>query len=267
MAKKTVTGNCNICDNYGRLTEDHVPPRGAFNNRTIVAVKKLEDALNILPGKQIKGKPLQGGIKTYCICGKCNNDTGSWYANHFIEWAHRGMEILQRSAFKPVEQATYHIAPLSIIKQIVTMVFSTSHYGFHKAHPELVEFILNKHKKYLSSRYKFYVYFNIEGVHRRFGLIGKADIIGSKSIQLSVEINYPPYGYVMTIDSGCPDERLTDISFFSQYDYDERKDISIQFNLLPTHLALPGDYRTPEEIQRDIIINTLREQESKKSAE
>jgi hypothetical protein len=69
----------------------------------------------------------------------------------------------------------------------------------------------------------------------------------TKPIMIS-EITYPPYGYVMTIDSEKPDPRLFEITSFAGFNYNEFKVMTLKLPVLPTHLVFPGDYRTKQEI-------------------
>ena len=64
------------------------------------------------------------------------------------------------------------------------------------------------------------------------------------------EINYPPFGYLMTIDSESPDKRLFEITHFANYNYNEFKVMTLKLPVLPTHLGYPGDYRTEKEIDK-----------------
>ena len=51
-------GFCRICNSYGLLTRDHVPPQSCGNSGDIV----------------IDGCKYQGGYKARTICGRCNNE-------------------------------------------------------------------------------------------------------------------------------------------------------------------------------------------------
>jgi hypothetical protein len=160
---------------------------------------------------------------------------------------------------KPTLYYPYHIYPLSVIKQIATMFMSVNGPDFHKRHSALVKFILNREAHYLPPEYKFFAYFNIEGRQRRANVAGrlkvdKRTLASGKPIILS-EINHPPFGYVLTLNSAPPDGRLHDITFFAYYFYNEIADIQLRLTVLPTHLGFPGDYRTKEEIYRDAMIN------------
>jgi hypothetical protein len=71
------------------------------------------------------------------------------------------------------------------------------------------------------------------------------------------EISFPPFEYVMTLDSPPPDPRLHSISHFGKYDYDEFRAFELQLPVLPTFLWMPDDYRTKDQIEIDTMRNIL----------
>ena len=255
MSKEKLKGICHICGNYGDLTFEHVPPRAAFNNKRTIAVK-FEDTFRLGPDTMPKGRTQQGGIGFYTLCAKCNNNTGSWYGKYFIDWCYQGIDVLIRSGGKPSLIYLNYLFPLPIIKQIITMFFSVNPCSFGKVNTELVRFILNKEAKYLPPKYNFFAYYNTSNKFRYQGTCCKGNFFSGKYCLLS-EINYPPFGYVMTIDSEPPDDRLFEITNFSRFSYNEFKVMDIKMPVLPIHTAMPGDYRTKEEIYKQISKNSI----------
>ena len=249
MTRKKITGTCHICGNYGPLSFEHVPPKKAFNENSLVRVK-FKEAMELAPITPVKEDIQQQGMGGYTLCGKCNNDTGSWYGTGFVNWCYQGFEILWKSSGKPTLIYFYHLFPLRILKQILTMFFSANSPEFGKVHPELVKFILNKNVKYLAPQFRFFAYFNIEGKFRYFGIQSFFRVHKGKLTTMS-EINYPPYGYVMTLDSDPPDRNQVEITHFSKYGYNEYDTKAMRLPVLPTHLPLPGDYRSKEEIIKE----------------
>ena len=149
--------------------------------------------------------------------------------------------------------------PLAIIKQIIVTIFTINHPGFNKSNPELVSFVLNKKRQYLPKKYRIFVYYNIKGGFRSTGIVWKGsakgpDPLSNKPIVLS-EMNYPPFGYVMTYDGSIPDDRLVEITHFANYDYQSFRVMSLDLPVLPTHMWFPTDYRTKEEIEKDYNEN------------
>jgi hypothetical protein len=249
MSFKRPEGICHICGSYGPLSFEHIPPRAAFNNRAVVKIK-FEDSLELGPDATAKGPIQQRGMGDYTLCEKCNNITGTWYGNQFVSWCYQGMEMLVRTNGKPSLIYLNYLLPLPIIKQIITMFFSVNSETFHTLSEELVRFVLNKEAQYINPKYRFFVYYNTTGALRSSGIAGLLDIKSGKTSLMS-EITYPPFGYVMTIDSDPPDKRLFEITHFARYSYNEFVVLPLRLPVLPTHLSLPGDYREKEQIYKE----------------
>jgi hypothetical protein len=241
-----IEGICNICRRKKPLSFEHVPPESAFNNRPVVSVS-IKQMIELGPGIKPKGPVKQKGVGIHSLCEECNNNTGSWYSAHFIDWCYRGMEILKLSQGNPNLVYEYRIYPLSIIKQIIVMFLASNGLAFSEKHPALSEFILDRYQKQLPKMFRIYTYYNIEGIYRNTGITGRLDLRTGKNVIMS-EISFPPFGYLLTIESEKPDKRLLDITNFANYEYKEISNIQIIMPTLPTILLYPGDYRTKEEI-------------------
>lgn len=253
-SKAKIEGNCHICGTYGELTAEHVPPQKAFNNRRTIKLP-FDHAINLGPEEIPRGRYEQGGVKMYTLCGSCNNNTGNWYANDFVDWCYQGADILTKSNYRPSLIYMYHAFPLRIIKQIITMFCSVAGVGFTQKHPYIVDFLLNKNTRYLPDLINVFVYYNFEGRLRYSGISGQLRPHG-KIIVMS-EITFPPFGYVMTLNSDPPDQRLFSISHFAQYGYNDYDYIKLYPPILPTHVYLPGDYRSKNKILQAVEQNRL----------
>ena len=249
MSRKAPEGTCYICGQYGPLSFEHVPPRAAFNNRPVI-VLSWDKSLSLGPDEVARGKTQQRGMGGYTLCARCNNCTGDWYASNFVDWCYQGMEILGLAKGRPTLIYPHYIAPLRVLKQIVTMFFSVNGDRFRSVNEELVRFVLNREARYLSPTYRFFVYYNVVGRPRTFGGTGVLDITTGKTIVMS-EITYPPFGYVMTQDSEPPDERLVEITHFARYGYNTFATLQAQLPILPTYVSVPGDYREKDQIYRE----------------
>ena len=255
-----VSGICKLCGSEGSLSFEHVPPKAAFNDGKYyyeisaeIITKEADTIVNPEYADLVKkglAKKKQGGMGAYSLCAKCNNTTGLWYAPAFIEWAYQGMGILLKTMNKPTLYYPTYIYPLRIIKQILTMFFTVNIHDFRNIEPELVKFILNKEERFLSSRFKIYAYYSIEGKQRSIGNNFVGDLNGIGCVMHVSEIAFSPFGFVLAIDSKTiPDKRLTDITRFASYEYNHWIDHFQRFETLPTHLPFaPLDYRTRDEI-------------------
>jgi hypothetical protein len=66
------------------------------------------------------------------------------------------------------------------------------------------------------------------------------------------EITFPPFGYVLTLDSAPLDRRLLEITHFSRYRYDEFRVLELRPPVLDTPTSFPGDYRTPQVFREQV---------------
>jgi len=242
-------GICHICGIHGPLSFEHIPPKAAFNNRPVVRLS-FDEAFTLGPDAKPKGKTDQKGMGGYTLCERCNNNTGSWYGNHFVEWCYQGMATLVRAGGNPSLIYLNYVFPLPILKQIVTMFFSVNSSDFQRHHPDLVRFVLNREARFLPPIYRFFVYYNIEGLSRSMGIMALSNI-KSGNVSLMSEITYPPFGYVMTINSEPSDKRLFEITDFAKLKYNEFKVMELKLPVLPTHGPAPGDYRSKKQFEEE----------------
>lgn len=252
MAKaRKVDGICHLCGKHGPLSFEHIPPRAAFNDRP-VRLYTFEEAMAVAPGEapKTKGTVSQRGAGAFTLCERCNNLTGHWYGSHFVSWCYQGLGLLQRTGCRPSLIHLNYVFPLSIIKQIATMFFSINMDQFRLANPDLEAFVLDRDRKYLPPRYRFFVYFAADGRHRAVGTSGMLHI-ESGVIHVMTELAYPPYGYLLVFDGAPPDNRLFEITHFARYDYRQFEVMELRLPVLPTHTSFPGDYRSKEQIFRD----------------
>ena len=67
MAKKPVEGHCGFAARYGPLSEEHVPPKRAFNGMPYIKLD-FEQALVLGPHEVPEGPKRQGGIRFHTLC-------------------------------------------------------------------------------------------------------------------------------------------------------------------------------------------------------
>lgn len=262
--RKKIEGYCQICGRYGQLSFEHVPPEKAFNNRKEFYTVTTDELLKIENEgivdafqqaiKNKTAKKRQGGIGFNSLCVTCNNNTGSWYATYYIEWIYQLLGILLKANNKPSLYYPTFMFPLRVIKQIITMFFSINK-TLRESEPELVEFVLNKNKRFLNPKYKVYCYYNMEGQKRYIGDTIVGDMTSNVITRVS-ELSFPPLGFVLTIKGEKLDNRLKDITYFSEFEYNHWTEQYQHYNTLPTHLPnIPADYRTKEEINKAILTS------------
>jgi hypothetical protein len=261
-------GKCHICGKMGPLTYEHVPPRKAFNsNKAFIYMGKeilKQDALGFpweIP--KSKGKQLQRGIGNYTLCGKCNNDTGAWYGNAFVDFILKGYRetYFRQHIDNPwVEITLNDIYPLNIIKQIMTMFFSINNPNLSNAHEELREFVLSKEKRGLLKKdFGFYIYImKLGSMLRRMGISVIGDFY-SVPFQTRVvsELSTPPFGLILEFQPKNKNN-FCDITYFAnEFKYGQKSTIKLKMPVCEINSYFPLDYRSRKQIIEDYIRNRI----------
>lgn len=166
--KRNVIGTCALCNTQNvKLTEEHIFP-GAKRNDPKPFQVKIKDPISMpitetQPSKnfqELSREGLvtheQGGLKEYSLCEKCNNTTGTWYGNAYIDWK-KQWDLIANSDLTPGIQSiegkiTFN--PLRLLKQVVSCFISID-YPNHKGdlsrennlrnmEPKLFDFVLDR---------------------------------------------------------------------------------------------------------------------------
>lgn len=233
-------GSCALCGKYEKLSFEHIPPRSALNNKPI-NIHRFDNIYD--SGSKFFGKHTTShkGFGFYTLCEKCNNSTGAWYSPYFAEFVIQGMKIIQNQAKgSRFICGNYKIRPLNVLKQILTMFMSADHSGELLSQKELADFILNKEAIILPSRYKVYLYFTLSRLKRLLGYSYIQD--PGEEIKKWSEINFQPFGYLLTDDSPPAHNEMLDISFFGKYGYCDEGAIELNVPYLPVNSSIIGTY-------------------------
>ncbi len=238
-------GFCNICSVWGPLSFEHTPPESAFNNCKVLYMA-ADKYWNRGPGrdKSPKGKSFQRGYGRNSICEGCNHKTARWYVYYFAAWCKQGMEFYDCTKRFTSYLHIATLSPLPVIKQIATIFLARYGDSFtldKKA--SLVRFVLNKEQRYLDPRYRFWVYQIAPGPLRDVPPCGIIDV-KSSTTTFGAEFAFPPFGYMMTLDSSPNDNRLCEITHFARYSHLDITQIALQMAVLPNHGPTLGDFRT-----------------------
>jgi len=118
----------------------------------------------------------------------------------------------------------------------------------------LRRFVRKRDEQALPDRYGVFIsYVLAGGIFRRSDISVRGSFCGAASIHFA-ELVYPPFAYVLAVDSGPPDERLVEIGQpFSSYRFKEKAAINLPLPQLPTPTSIPGDYRTAREVEARLV--------------
>ena len=263
MGKREVIGKCRICGEIGKLTFEHVPPHAANNRRPIIERSLLdcvsEDEKNgSLPWekKNSNGRINQKGLGGYYLCEKCNNSTGSWYANDYKTFVNTLICVLLESKRnnedRRISIKLMEMYPLRILKQIMTM-FCDINPNLASNDPSLRDFILNRENNtFNSSKYRIYMYIMRSGFMRVCNLCHL--ILKNYPCPIMVsEVSNIPVGFLLYLDK--PDDIIInecEISSFSAYSYNDKRSIELIVNIHDNNSYMIADFRSKSDIKKSV---------------
>ena len=191
------------------------------------------------------GRKQQRGFGSYTLCLKCNNDTGAWYGNAYVDWAYQGLRYAHFARRVPEMLFNFQIFPSRVIKQILCMFFSLNGAGPLQVQPELKRLVLDREYRYLrDNNIRIYAYYTLSSKIRAMGALVSMNVLDGGPTYVTSELSFAPWGYVLTFDCPPPDQRLVDITFFADYRFNDWNELSMRFPVLPVESWIPGDYRS-----------------------
>lgn len=243
--KEEVIGFCKLCGEKKKLTFEHIPPRVAFNKTTkyySIPSDEYYSSKNLLKLKP-KGNVIQGGVGLHCLCKDCNSFLGQNYVRPYSDFVNIGMSLLFKFEFDTIFFKAKNQNPLRVLKQVASMFISISEPIFKEKCPEIIDFVRKPEKIDLSEKYRFFIYLNNEGNYRKFGFPTITNQHG-----VICELAYPPFGFVLSIDSNIEFRQLTEITNFKNFNDNRNNEFDILINKLPTHIQIPLDFRKKDQI-------------------
>ena len=249
---KTVRGTCRLCSSEGQLSFEHIPPQSAFNKSRVLSVS-FEKALELGPDEPGRkdGRWQQRGSGMHSLCSQCNNDTGAWYVPAYASFAHQGVQYLPPHAERTAEPLRCRFTDIDThrtIKQVLVLFASVAGPNFARAQ-NLAPYLLDEMSNDWPHKLRVFAYLTRGPKCRSAGLAAKVDFTTGATCLVS-EFSFPPFGFVLTVESSAPSPGLTEVTGFAATPVGQSHSFVLEANLLPTHLMYPGDYRTQAEIRR-----------------
>jgi hypothetical protein len=259
MDHPSTSGVCKLCGKHGPLTKEHIPAKGGY--------KGTSYRVQVLGGDKVleggRGDHYQRGFHTRALCEDCNNNTGSWYGDEFARWTKWGLKLLDEMRKpKPSLVPLYDGFPVRIAKQVVSTMIASASEGFAAANPHLRNFVLDRHRTLSPDELRLTTYLCPTRTGRSTGVAAVMNLMQEESDpHVLIEFALQPFGYVLTLGGEPLDTRPVSIAWFASCRYGEGRVVDLpHIPILPTHEAIPCDYRTRYEIRRDVIVNILMEQ-------
>lgn len=250
-------GICKLCNQFGQLSYEHVPPKVTYNKNTrFRTINFLEYVKSPNPLEiKYKGKIEQGGIGYYSLCKSCNSFLGTNYVREFQKYTNSFISFAKKKHLNAFELTMHDFRALYVLKQIVSMFFSINDESFSKNNRDLAEFVLNPKSNHLPNRFRLFNYINTEGQLRYLSMMAQGSF-SSTNFVLGTEIAFPPLGYVMTLDFNGKLPFHQEITSFREYADNENVTFDFKIYRLATHLPFILDYRDRQTIENSLIENS-----------
>lgn len=268
MSRNKEYGKCRICGEEGRLTFEHIPPSATYNKQSVRIVKlmdliKAENEDDAYPWvlDQASYTISQRGIGEYCLCKKCNNDTGAWYGVHYKRFVDALMIVymnMKKQNKDVISVDLKDMRPLPIIKQIFAL-FCDINYTLTDNDTSIREFLLNKESNVIDrEKYRIFMYIMKGDFEKTVGFTALIRLGQPSPLMLS-EIATVPVGFILYKDLPNDFEtNLTEITSFLDCYYNSIRNIQMPITALEVNSWIPGDFRSKQEIAEEIAQSKER---------
>jgi hypothetical protein len=242
-------GNCWLCQRYGELSEEHVPPRAAFNSHPILLEEVSRRTRETGTLTWEAGEPRQRGFTVRSLCGRCNSLAGQRYAPPYIEFlkvvAERvgDVRVRHQLTIQKVRK------PQLILKQVIHQFVTTNGPTFARADEWVRPFLRVEGDAVLPSEIHVYMFATNNPSVRTTGISGHiyADL---NRVNIVSEFTFWPIGTVMSYGE-LQLEELAPIHQWCKFAYKSNETTDITLCVNPTASSLPVDFRSRDQMNAD----------------
>jgi len=235
--KEKHEGVCHICGKYGELTFEHIPPEKAFNSQR-AKIYNGDEALKRSKGEPSRYCNSQQGMGKYSLCESCNNNTGTWYAQTYCDFAMDVIKSLHKN--EPLEHGdvvefTFRgCGVLHIVKQVKAMFCSLLPYnevqrlGFDK--------LLLEKESNTVNRELFDLRMYLTPIETGQLMCGPTGVLikKDKGIETVVvaDLGVYPFGFILNLTPEIPVKYGGSIMDMFNLKYDEKRDFKLSLTYL-----------------------------------
>lgn len=126
-------GKCWLCGRWSKLTQEHIPPRSAFNDRPVL-LYDIERRSTMVGRLEWQGRK-ESGLIAISLCGECNSRCGGQYGSHYVEFIRAVAERVEKAPDGAAVLIPGVERPLSVLKSIMQSFVSANGPAFVRANP------------------------------------------------------------------------------------------------------------------------------------
>jgi hypothetical protein len=241
-------GYCWLCGKWRPLTEEHIPPRKAFNSAPVLE-QFISDRSKQIGRISWELRRYEKGVVERSLCGPCNSYSGGQYGQHYVHFIRDIAERVDRAPIGATVQVQVEY-PLRLLKAVLQPFISANGKAFVDHNLWIRKFLHHSRNQEWDPLTHLYVYATPVRAGRQTGPSGMLNIF-TGSIKVLSEFTFWPLGSVLThmpLD-GLP---LAPIhQWAKRFRYEDRGPESLS---LPVHVIstpFPLDFRSREQVRKD----------------
>jgi hypothetical protein len=264
MPAKGHVGPCRICGVATVMTEEHLPPKGAFNSGRSRGAT-LEDWLaRSGAGAEPSGRLRQGGNRGAMLCADCNNGTGR-FGREYQGWAVAIVDMVRRlpESVDEIDRASTprgvsielpRARPARFVRQVIAMMLCVSGSAELAArYPALRDLALGGAPQPMPIGLRLFLTAVYLTPTTRLvgGPTGQLKIDPSEKAGVRVlEIAHIPFAFALLLEGDATMIPGADMGSFVELDLDRVCSVTLEETLLGFgHTPLPLDYRSAGQIE------------------
>jgi hypothetical protein len=238
-------GYCWLCNKYGKLTKEHIPPESAFNDCPLVLMKINERS------RTMEWEPKTSYQKGLCfrsLCEKCNNRWGSKYGGAYVDLVKRVAERIGDVQYFHKISILDVRRPLAILKQVMLQFVTANGSGFVRSNDWVGPFIRQPENTDIPRDIGIYLFASNDKGSRSSGVSAHHDLVNGKTNIVS-EFTFWPLGTVISFGRELPHDRLTPIHQWARYPFDYKGLVDLHLSVNPIATEYPIDFRTRSQVE------------------
>lgn len=255
MGKPKVLGRCNICGGVGELSDEHMPPKKAYNMATTLHKAMVKSAITGQVRWRVERQ--QGGASAYVLCEPCNNNTGSWYGTPYVTLAKAcAPHATPDNVGQVVEMDVPGISPMRVYKQALAIMCGSCGPGLAMVNPVIRELILNKAVPGAPTGMRLFCYLRANPGGKQTGVAGALGQ-GGKTLVVA-EFSFWPIGWILAFGDSTDEIQALDafdVTPWAGESYNAKRTVHVRLPCRQTVTHFPLDYRSTEQVLQDRARN------------
>ena len=237
---------CWLCNKYGTITKEHIPPESAFNDQPLLLLKVDQRSIESGALGWVPNQRFGHGMFVRSVCAACNNRCGRKYGGAYVD-------LVRQVAERIGDVREFHTVsilnvrrPLAILKQVLFQFVSVNGPGFVRANEWVAPFIKNSTNQSIPADIGIYLYASNTGGARRTGISSHFDLARNERNIVS-EFSFWPLGTVISFGH-LSHSRLAPIHHWVRYRFDHKGTVDLHLPVNPSSSAYPLDFRSQSQL-------------------